>query len=205
MTPGDLVVLAADKHIEFALRGLLSRHKALGIRSLKHVEYIVHPHRAPGIFHTGHELLAAYDQRCRYALVCLDRAWEGTLDDPLQLAEQIENRCKPRWEERVRCIVIDPEIEIWIWSDSPYVGRVLGWSSTDELREWLACRGLWTSGEKPQDPKKALTTALKEKRIAHSSSIFQKLAESVSLRKCKDPAFFRLVEVLRTWFPSEAG
>ena len=42
MTRWDLVVLAADKDMEHALRGLLSRHKSLPIRQIA-FDIFVHP------------------------------------------------------------------------------------------------------------------------------------------------------------------
>ena len=42
MTRRDLVVLAADKDMEHALRGLLSRHKSLPIRQIA-FDIFVHP------------------------------------------------------------------------------------------------------------------------------------------------------------------
>ena len=46
MTRRDLVVLAADKDMEHALRGLLSRHKSLPIRQIA-FDIFVHPSMMP--------------------------------------------------------------------------------------------------------------------------------------------------------------
>ena len=45
----DLVVLAADNKIEVAMKGILSRHHALEVRSLS-VDYYSHPEHDPGCF-----------------------------------------------------------------------------------------------------------------------------------------------------------
>lgn len=70
-------------------------------------------------------------------------------------------------EERTEVVVIDPELEIWVWSASPHVEDVLGWKgSTPPLRSWLCNQGLWGDDRpKPQDPKRAMEGALYEKRI----------------------------------------
>ena len=43
-----LVILTADKNAQFALRGILSRHKALHIKSIA-ADFHVHPGRDPGV------------------------------------------------------------------------------------------------------------------------------------------------------------
>jgi hypothetical protein len=91
-------------------------------------------------------------------------------------------------EERAEVVVIDPELEIWVWSASPHVEDVLGWrGSTPPLRSWLRNQGLWGDDRpKPQDPKRAMEGALYEKRIPRSSSLYRQLAEKVGLTTCRD-------------------
>ena len=107
-------------------------------------------------------------------------------------------------------IVIDPEIEVWVWSDSPAVARVLGWGSDFQaLRKWLATRKLWASHRrKPQDPKSAMRKAMEEaglkKKVRRSSTMFHDLATTVDFTDCRDPAFVELTGTLRAWFPPEA-
>jgi hypothetical protein len=107
------------------------------------------------------------------------------------------------WGQRTSAIVIDPELEIWVWSDSPHVDEVLGWSGRQpDLRTWLTQRGSITDRNgKPNLPKEATEAALKEVRKPRSSSIYQQLAEKVSLGRCVDPAFIKLKNTLQSWFP----
>jgi hypothetical protein len=53
----DLALLVADKNMDFALRGILSRPKALGIRSVSY-EIRQHVNRDGGVRTTGPETLA---------------------------------------------------------------------------------------------------------------------------------------------------
>lgn len=200
----DLVVLVPDKSIEQALRELLLRDKHLGIRPLAKHTFIVHPERDPGVFHTGHELLRPYVTDCSFALVCLDAAWEGAPSgEPDELAKLIEQKCAPLWDDRVRCIVISPELEAWVWSDSPHVAKALGWNDLASLRSWLRVRGFdWAPGHKPGDPKAAFEAAVRQAGLPPSSSIFGRLARTVSVQRCSDPAFRQLADVLRRWFPA---
>jgi len=52
----DLAVVAADKSMAEALRGVLSRPEAIGIRPIQST-IIEHPNRDPGVWKTGHHLL----------------------------------------------------------------------------------------------------------------------------------------------------
>lgn len=200
----DLVVLAADKNAEFALRGLLSRHQALGIRPVA-MDIYVHPERDPGCLLKSDSFLASFLQSHGHAIVVFDHNGCGKeyltraeIEDQVELA--LERKGWPR--TLVSVIVLDPELEIWVWSDSPEVDAALGWDQTSpDLRSWLvANRYVASLALKPQRPKEAMEAALRQVRRARSSSIFQELAEKVSVNRCNDPAFAKLKLTLTTWF-----
>jgi hypothetical protein len=198
----DLLLVVADKSIEQALRGILSRPHSLGIRPLT-FDVRVHPGRDPGCYETGHELAALSAREAEHALVVFDLAWQGapaTTAQPLE--ELVEQRLAPLWGTRGRCVVIAPELEVWVWSDSPHVGHILGWADRQpSLRAWLTQQGLWSADAlKPTDPKGAFERAIAVSRIPLSSAIFRLLAEKVSLAQCHDSSFARLATVLRAWF-----
>jgi hypothetical protein len=49
---------------------------------------------------------------------------------PEEIEDEVEEKLsRSGWEDRARCVVIDPELEVWVWSDSPEVDRCLGWKS----------------------------------------------------------------------------
>ncbi len=196
------MVLASDKDIEFALRGLFGRYQALEIRPVD-FEVVVHPNRDPGCYHTSHELLAPYAGECDHALVVFDRAWEGApSNSPAELARHVEEQLQGVWGDRGRSIVIDPEVEVWVWSDSPHVASALGWDDRiPNLRAWLDQAGLWPFAQrKPPDPKVAFLSALRQAKLPPSAAIFRRLADTVSLHRCEDPSFRALRDLLRFWF-----
>lgn len=201
----DLLCLAADNNIEAALRGLLARPEAFGMRAVK-VDVLVHPRRDPGCYHEAHELLRPFRESYHHALVVFDQAWEGArAQDPLVLEGDVRRRLGgDGWAD---VVVIDPEIEVWVWSDSPHVDNVLGWRDRNpDLRTWLRSQALWTEGRpKPDDPKVAVERALRAVRIPRSSAIYGNLARRVSVERCTDGSFARFRERLRTWFPPEAA
>ncbi len=200
----DLIILVPDKNLEAAVKGILTRHQALGIRQVHH-RILVHPARDPGCLGQGHELLRPFTRNHRYALILLDRQGCGREQDSREAVEiAIESRLRSSgWDDRARAIVIDPELEIWVWSDSPHLPTALGWKEDlATLRRWLVEQDLWTDGRaKPDDPKAAMEKILRLKSRPRSSSIYEDLARKVSLQRCQDEAFVKLREILVEWFP----
>lgn len=201
----DLVCLLADKSIEAAIDGVLRRPEALGIRAIA-FETIVHPRRDPGCFHEAGELLAGYTGRADHALIVLDRAWQGApADTGPELERQLELSLEVSTAGWARAVVIDPELEVWIFSDSPHVAAVLGWPQPmGEMRSALENEDLWRDGDaKPKDPKATVDWLLHRTRRPRSSSLFRELAGKVSLQRCEDRSFLRLASLLRGWFGEE--
>lgn len=200
----ELVVLAADLDIEQAVKGLFTRPQALRIRPVRpqFARDTLAGHDG-GTFKRAHTVLEPFgsDPRC-HALVLFDRAWDGApSSDPKLLAEDVEQRLEPVWGKRARCVVLDPEIEAWVFSDSPHVDRTLGFAE-GELRTWLREKGHWPAGQlKPGDPKTAMRQALRHSHIKPSAALFYELASKVGLDRCIDPGFRTFLEVLRNWFP----
>ncbi len=204
--PIDLVALTPDKDYREALAGLLeNRRQSLGIRSI-HAELLVHPRRDPGCFHEAPSVLQTYQRRASRALVLFDH--EGCGQEPRstdELETDLEQRlASSGWSDRANVIIVEPELENWVWSDSPHVEAVLGWSGrVPDLRRWLLQNSYWPARqEKPPRPKETLEKALRMAGIRRSSSIFRQLAELVGLDRCKDRKFNRLRELLAHWFPA---
>jgi hypothetical protein len=204
----DLVALVADGQMEYCLKGILTRREALGIRNIK-VDIFVHPEKDPGCFRRGDNFLRPFIQRYAYALIMLDREGSGKEDLSRETMEaDLENKLnKTGWSGRGTAIVLDPELEIWVWSDSPEVDQVLGWSGQSPcLRDWLSQRGFWRETEKkPSDPQKAFEEALRKSRKQRSSAVFFELAQRVSVHRCQDQSFMKLKGILQQWFSGNQG
>ena len=205
MTRKDLVVLTADKNWYAALQGLFSRPSALAIRPIK-VDTIPHPRKDPGCVNEGVAFLSNFSEQYHHGLLIFD--YEGCgkerTDTPRELQDALDEQlAKSSWGERARTIVLSPEIEAWIWSPSPHVDNVTGWRNRDPaLRSWLVERGWLRQGDiKPVRPKEAFLAALREVKTKRSSSLYQQIAEKVSLQSCQDPSFLEFKSTLRTWFP----
>lgn len=203
-TPKDLVCLVADKNIEQSILALLHRSRALRIRQVTH-EVLVHPEHDPGCLLRSPEFLRSFANRFAHALVLFDREGCGRDEDSRTKIEQdLEERLsRAGWEERAVAIVLDPELEAWVWSDSPHVAAALGWTGrVPDLRSWLRDHDLLDSeSPKPGQPKKAVEQALRIARKPRSSALYRQLAREVGLARCVDPSFSKLKETLRHWFP----
>jgi hypothetical protein len=204
----DLVVLTADKDAEFAIRGVLSRPQALGIRRPS-ADFFRHPEKDPGILCRAHTFLQPFVADHAHALVVMDR--EGCGQERLEreaLEARIEGALRDTgWADRAAAVVPDPELEIWVWSDSPHVEEVLGWRGREPaLRDWLVSKGyVQDAAAKPARPKEVLEEALYAVRQPKSSAIFDQLARQVSLSRCRDAAFLRLKDTLNRWFGNRAN
>ncbi len=200
----DVVVLAADKDMEQALKGLLSRPQALGIR-LPSFDLFAHPRHDPGCLNEAHNFLRSFIQSYNHALVVFDHQGCGQERiSPQELAVEARKRLsRSGWDEQAEVIVLAPELEVWVWSSSPYVEACLGWSGHHpSLHEWLTETGHRRPGAlKPDRPKEAMEAALRQVRRPRSSSIYLELAQKVSLSGHSEPAFLRLVGALQRWFP----
>ena len=199
----DLVVLAADKDLQFALEGLLTRPEALGIRPIEK-DIFVEPEHDPGCALRGVEFLRPFASQYRHGLLIFDHEGSGREGQARKQLQNNLNRAFARFwgEDRACAIVIAPELEAWVWSTSPHVSDVSGWGSRRPgLRRWLVQqRWLGRDEIKPARPKEAFQAALRQARQPRSASLYRQLAERVSLQDCEDEAFREFRDVLRTWF-----
>ena len=202
-SPGDLIVLTADKDAKVVMEELMRRHADLGIRPID-VDIYPHPQHDNGVLKRSHDFLR-FLLKWRYALVVFDHEGSGREDKARTvLEEEVENRLAANeWENRSKAIVIDPELEAWVWDGSCQVSRFLDWpGGPRELQPWLKREGFAGPGDpKPRRPKEALQDAMFQRRISRSSSHFREMARDFRFRGCVDPAFVKFRSTMHTWFP----
>lgn len=200
----DLVILVADRNMEYTMKGLLSRPRALKIREITY-DIFGHPQHDSGCLLYGCDFLRPFVNQYNHALIMLDHEGCGQEQQiRTALEEGIEKQLSSSgWNDRAVAIVIEPELENWVWSDSPHVDSILGWAGRQpDLKIWLNIQGFLNEGQsKPIHPKKAMAKALKNAQKAHSSALFLQLAQKVSVDRCTDSAFVKLKTVLAKWFP----
>lgn len=200
----DLIVLAADADISFAMRALLGRSESLGIAPID-FDVFRHNDRDPGCRTQAANYLRPHRDRYARSLVIFDR--DGCSSDRSRVG--VQNRVevdlrRNGWEDRSKAIVIDPELEAWVWG-YPETLPVLRWNeSHHDLKQWLGNKSLWpASAQKPPDPKKALDAVMRRTRRRRSPRIYEGIASAANLAHCQDAAFCELKDTLQLWFPSQ--
>jgi hypothetical protein len=144
----------------------------------------------PGVFKRAHLFLASYRTTHRYAVVVLDNAWDhspGVNDIMAGIATRLAQN---GWDQQ-RCavIVIDPELEAWIWQDSPHVEAAFKYRGPPKLRVFLQENNHWPAGQsKPSDPKAAVDHVVKRCQSGPPLVTFRKIMQNVSVSRCVDPA-----------------
>ena len=200
----DLVVLTADKDIEYSLKGIFTRSDSLQIQSDISYEIFRHPHKDSGCLNGAHDFLSSFANHYRLALVVFDREGSGSSESRNTVEALVETQLnKYGWQDRSAAIAIEPEVENWIWVDSPHLPKILNWNGTfAEMKERLCQQGFWQNDlPKPNRPKEAMDWVLRQGQKPHSSAIFEAIAQAVSLKRCEDSAFLKLKLTLQTWFP----
>lgn len=203
IAPEQVIILVADKNMEQTVEGVCSRPQSIGIRTFGY-RTVVHPGRDPGCLLEGTEFLSVFQSQFTHALVMFDRIGCGR---ETASREQLENEMEAAlsrsgWGSQAAAIVIDPELDVWVWSDSPHVERILGWHGRQpSLRQWLVDQDWLVQGNsKPSQPKEAMERALRQVRTPRSSALYRQLAQQVSLARCTDNAFLKFTATLQRWF-----
>ena len=201
----DLIVLVADQDMKATLEGLLVRTESLGIRPIT-FEVLPHPRHDAGCRTQSAEFLRPFTNRFIQCLVLFDHEGCGEEQSAAtELEDSVNERlAKSGWGARSNVIVLEPELEVWIWSDSSAVDQCCGWTGQSlPLREWIAEQFPFQDNGKPIRPKEAFRAILRQTGKIPSSSLFRELATKVGLKRCQDRAFLRLKATLADWFPTK--
>ena len=166
-----------------------------------------HPNQDPGCRTDAGGVFNARRQTHSKAMVIFD--YHGCGEHSLE-PETLENRLEEEfvnrgWEpDRVSFVVIEPELEAWLFgASSQHIETAVSWSQNQSIRDWLMDRGHLVPGSsKPLDPKAAIEAVLYQQRRPRSAKLFADLARDVSLRRCQDRAFQKFRATLQRWFPA---
>lgn len=207
----DCLFLVADKNMEGMLKGFFSRdafHHAMGCGhfdfDLRQDLLVAHGQNDPGLYTRANEFLQPYASTHRHAVVIVDAEWDGSPGENAISLRLNEHLINAGWLDDSGCaVVITPELENWVWQDSPHVCSALGFEGAyAALRAALETKDLWQPNEaKPDRPKEAVEWVLRQSRKGRSSAIYQQLAMRVTARGCTDQAFHTLRNALLRWFP----
>jgi len=108
---------------------------------------------------------------------------------------------KSGWNGRSAVVVLNPELEIWVWGQSPHVPQLFG-TDWQIIRELGRRTRYWQEGAtKPSHPKELLETVLRHTGKRRSAALFVQLGRKVGLKGCQDESFRRFCTILQQWFP----
>lgn len=204
----ELIILAADGTMAAVLRAFFERqfHHALACAPFDFDptnDIFNNPlEKDGGVHRRSHEILRPYLKSHKHALVILDQQFGGErpADEIRVEIEQVLN--VNGWAGRSAAVVIAPELEVLLWQDNPHVERAL-LHHGEPLRQVLAQDGRWPEDiAKPPAPKELLQALIRKNRAGAPISVYSQIARAVSTARCVDPAFHRIRETLREWFPA---
>jgi hypothetical protein len=207
----DCLFLVADKNMEGMLKGFFSREAFHHTMGCGHFDFdtrqdlvVAHGQNDPGLYTRANAFLQPYANSYRHAVTVVDAEWDGSPGKAAIEQKLREHLADVGWSDARGCaVVIAPELENWVWQNSPHVCAVLNYRGTfPTLRTLLEKQGFWRQDEtKPHRPKEAFEWMLRQSRKGRSSAIYQQLAAQVSTRGCTDTAFRALRDALIRWFP----
>lgn len=157
-----------------------------------------------GVHKRCHDILRPYLSSHRRALVVLDRQFGGERPAD-EVRAEIEQRLNANgWLGRAAAVVIEPELEILLWQDNLHVQQALRHQGEVSLRRLLAQDGRWPDGApKPHAPKEVIRSLIRNNSAGVPMVVYSQIAKKVSTQGCVDPAFHRVRDALRAWFPAE--
>jgi len=207
------VFLVADGTMTQVLKNFLSRgyfEDRLGCRTFgfdfqQDVVVDVRNGNTDGWIHRrAHALLRPYLPSHQNAVILLDKNFGGRLSAAIVRGEILNNLLRNGWSaECVEVVVIDPELETWLWQrGNPHVARGFQYNGPVSLEVFLEAEGFWSAAAlKPTRPKEAARLLLQRYRGGPPMVVYARIIENISVSGCQDPAFNLLAAALRRWFP----
>lgn len=195
----DLIALVADKKMEAGVSALVRRAANFQIRPIT-ADVYRHPHHDAGVLLEVTDFLQVFRNSHQHAIVLFDR--EGCGRDalePAELQQLVQDKLDARgWQGRSGVVVLDPELEVWVWSDSLHAAEVLGLPYASYRK--LMADNTPSGCTKPLRPKELMESAIRTASVPMSASLYSGLARAVGVERCSDPAFLRLRGLLSSWF-----
>jgi len=207
------VFLVADSTMEQMLKSFLSRGSLEGRLGCRTFDFdfqqdvvvgVRSGNTDGGIHRRVHDLLRPYLPSYQNAVVMPDKNFGGRRPAAIVRDQILNNLLRNGWSaECVEVVVIDPELEVWLWQrGNSHVARVFRYNGSVSLEAFLEAEGFWHAAAlKPAMPKEATRLLLQRYRGGAPMVVYARIIENISVSGCQDPAFNLLVAALRRWFP----
>jgi len=208
----EIIFLVADATMEAVFRAFFERdrfHQALKCRvfQIDPVQDIIHiPKQTDGGLHRrAHDLLRSYLKTHNRAIVVLDQQFGGEIPADVVRKGIIDNLNLNGWDGRCAVVVIEPELEAWLWQDNVNVEAAVRHIRPPSLRDYLLAEGEWPQDEwKPISPKESIQRVIRANHAGPHTLVYARIAKSVTVRGCLDPAFVHFARTLCDWFGAPA-
>lgn len=199
----DLVILVADKNMEFTLKGVLERIPAVENIKVFDFDIYTHPEHDPGIYQNSHEFLRMLRPNYNYCMAILDHEGSGQeTKSRIEIENEIEHNLSINgWDDHCCAVVISPELENWMWINSVHLRNAIGWNQEKNIFDWLIDEGFKSKEEtKPARPKESLEAALRLSNTPRSSAIYYEISRKARYLDCTDASFNKFIDIIRRWF-----
>ena len=215
----DVIFHLADEHMEKGLKAFFSRddwHYAMACRKVDiNTEGDADILRVPGCTDGGTwkhaaENLVPFREKYTRAVIILDADFEPHPGADVLQRDVTADMLASGWAaERFAVVVIQPELEAWLWAPNINVALAFGHKDFDQLRGALEKEKLWNPGEpKPHDIKRARDRAARLGGKKTGGPIFKGVFNAISkkaLDRCVEPGFQVMRAAMQAWFPVEGG
>ena len=114
----------------------------------------------------------------------------------LNLENQLDAALSEEWGSDAKAIVIEPEVDIWMWGAETHIREVVDWHSQAGIRGRLAHDSdfYFSAHGKPERPKEALEAVFRHAQLPRSSAHYEALARRLSLARCQTQLSFDFAE-----------
>lgn len=198
----DLLLYCADSDMRFSLDTILTnRRESLNIKHIKYKIIVDQLHDSSIVKKDSNYFSLLKNQtNAQKLLVILDNEWDGSPGKNKIKDRILSNLQLSIWQKGdYEVIVIDPELEIWVWSN--YQSFANSINRGINIVENTARRLGWDGVNKPKNPKFVYEELLRSLDISKSSSVFTDIAQFISLNRCSDESFQLFKNTLKSWFP----
>jgi len=215
----DLLFYVADGNMREAIRGFMERDALQHRVGCAAIEFdaradikVAKGQNDPGVFTRGHELLRPFMGEYQHVVVIVDEEWEGSPGADA-IRDQLQAHLRATgWEDTGLALVVRPEADVWLWTDTDHTANALGWANWGRLsaalqeKHWLEADAI-----KPERPKEAAEWALRKgpETIKRPSALYRKVTSKVSATRGTDDPVETLLETIQTrslvgaaWTPS---
>lgn len=199
----DLLVVLEGPRDREVIRAVLGRPAALGIRQIT----FQCVQRSSAVCAQGPDIARQQRNRFRYVICLWDHQGSGQGKTPARAQGEVQAQLNRNTLKGCsKALVIDPELEIWLWQDQAAIVNVLG-VGMNQLWQSL---NAWQQAQFPtqtvralirQFPKEALEEVIRQAGEKPSAALYGRIAAKANLQLWGSVPSFKLFRrTLRRWF-----